>query len=204
VDQPRTAHRLLTAFGLGAVLGTGLDAIHVYGDVEAYPHEVLGRLGWFVPIEFGLAGMASALAIPVLERLAGPGAPPPWTLWERFREVPLLAGLYVASVGANGENATLFAVGLLILVGARLAFGGVRGDWAFALVAGIVGPAVEAAIHATGAFHYTEPDFLGIPVWLPALWANGGLAIRRLFGPLSVGLTASRPRATVHANQGGD
>jgi hypothetical protein len=46
--------------------------------------------------------------------------------------------------------------------------------------------------------------YLGIPVWLPALWANGGLAIRRLFGPLSVGLTAPWPGATVHASQGGD
>jgi hypothetical protein len=61
-----------------------------------------------------------------------------------------------------------------------------RGDWAFALVAAIAGPATEAAIHALGAFDYTEPDFLGLPLWLPALWANGGLAIRRIFGALSV------------------
>ncbi len=57
-----------------------------------------------------------------------------------------------------------------------------RGDWAFALVAAVAGPAVEATIHALGAFDYTEPDVLGLPVWLPALWAWGGLAIRRLFG----------------------
>jgi len=184
--RSRTVRRLLTAFALGAALGTGLDAIHVYGDVEAYRNEVFGRLGWFVPIEFGLAGVASALAMPLLERVAGGRAPRDWPLWERVREVPLLIGLYVTSVGANGPNAKLFAAGLLVLVAARLAFTSVHGDWVFALVAGIAGPAVEAAIHATGAFHYTEPDFLGIPVWLPALWANGGLAIRRIFGPLAV------------------
>jgi hypothetical protein len=147
---------------------------------------VLGRLGWFVPLEFGLAGVASALAIPVLERLVGGGAPRAWPMWERVREVPLLVGLYFTSVEANGVNAALFAVALLVLLAARLAFVPVPGDWAFALVAALAGPAVEAAIHAIGAFDYTEPDFLGIPLWLPALWANGGLAIRRLFGGLLV------------------
>jgi hypothetical protein len=166
----------------------------VYGDVETYPNEVLGRLGWFVPIEFGLAGLASALAIPVLERAVRPGAPSVWPWWERVREVPLLIGLYLASVEANGANATLLAVALVVVVAARLAFAAAPGDWAFALVAAVAGPAVEAVIHATGAFDYTEPDFLGIPIWLPALWANGGLAIRRIFGPLGpAGLTVPEP-----------
>ena len=66
-------HRLAGAFLLGATLGTALDAIHVYGDVETYPNEVFGRLGWFVPLEFGLAGVAVAIAIPVLERAAAAG-----------------------------------------------------------------------------------------------------------------------------------
>ena len=178
--------RLLTAFALGAALGTALDAIHVYGDVESYGNEVLGELGWFVPPEFGLAGVASALAVPLLERAFGEGLPPPWTSWERIREVPLLAGLYVTSVAANGSGAVSFAVALLVLLAVRLWLVATNGDWAFALVAAIAGPAGEAAIHAIGAFDYTEPDVLGLPLWLPLLWANGGLAIRRLFGPLSV------------------
>lgn len=172
---------------MGAALGTGLDAIHVYGDVESYANEALGELGWFVPLEFGLAGIGSALAVPVLERAFGEGSPPAWTAWERIREVPLLAGLYVTSVGANGSGAVAFTVGLVALVAARLALAARKGDWAFALAAAIVGPACEAAIHALGAFDYTEPDVLGLPLWLPLLWANGGLAIRRIFGPLAVG-----------------
>jgi hypothetical protein len=177
--------RLLGAFALGATLGTALDAIHAYGDVESYPREVLGRLGWFVPLEFGLAGVASALLVPVLERAVGAG-PASWTPWERIREVPLLAGLYLTSVGANGSDAVAFAVALAVLLAVRLAFVPARGDWAFALVAAVAGPAAEATIHALGAFDYTEPDFLGLPLWLPLLWANGGLAIRRIFGALSV------------------
>jgi Protein of unknown function (DUF2878) len=178
--------RLLGAFALGAALGTALDAIHAYGDVESYSHETLGRLGWFVPLEFGLAGVVSALVVSVLERAFGPVRTPAWAPWERVRELPLLAGLYVTSVAANGSGAVPFAIALLVLLAVRLGFVRTRGDWAFALAAAIAGPAAEAAIHALGAFDYTEPDLLGLPLWLPALWANGGLAIRRLFGPLSV------------------
>jgi len=176
--------RLGAAFALGAALGTALDALHAYGDVERYPHPALGELGWFVPLEFGLAGAVSALALGQLERIVGGSRR--WSGWERARELPVLAGLYVTSVGANGQGNGVLAAGLLVLVGARLAFAPARGDWAFALAAGVAGPAAEAAIHAAGAFGYTEPDVLGLPLWLPALWANGGLAIRRLLGPLAV------------------
>jgi hypothetical protein len=178
-----TFRRLAICFVAGATLGTGLDAIHAYGDVESYSNEVLGRLGWFVPLEFGLAGVAAALAIPLLERAFGDGRPHPWTAWERLREVPLLAGIYVTSIGVNGPSAPLFLAGLVVLLAVRLRFAATPGDLAFALVAAVAGPAVEGTIHALGAFDYTEPDVLGLPLWLPGLWANGGLAIRRLFGP---------------------
>ena len=154
----------------------------MYGDVETYSNEVLGELGWFVPLEFGLAGVASALLVPVLDRRLAPDWAPHWTIWERLREVPLLVGLYVTSVAANGPDATIFMVALLVLLAVRLAVAAAPGAGAFALVAAIAGPAAEATIHAIGAFDYTEPDLLGVPIWLPALWANGGLAIRRLFG----------------------
>jgi hypothetical protein len=192
-----TARRLATAFALGAALGTGLDAIHVYGDVETYSNEVLGRLGWFVPVEFGLAGVASVVAIPVLEKVLRV-APRPWSTWERVRELPLLIGLYLTSVAANGANATLFGAALLVLVTVRLVVAPAPGDWAFALVAALVGPVVEATIHALGAFDYTEPDFLGIPVWLPALWAIGGIAIRRIFGPLALVPEPDEPAQRAH------
>ena len=155
-----------------------------------------------MPLEFGLAGIAVAVAIPVLERVAGEGQPRNWTPWERARELPLLAGLYVTSVAANGPGATAFLAGLLVLLAVRLAFGEVRGDWAFARVAAIVGPAAEATIHATGAFDYTEPDFLGIPIWLPALWANGGISIRRIFGPLAVSVVPEADEAAERADVG--
>jgi hypothetical protein len=78
---------------------------------------------------------------------------------------------------------TVAFVAVLVL---RLAGYAAPGDWVFALIAAIAGPAVEATLVAIGAFEYTQPDFLGIPVWLPALWANGGVMIRRVFADLPV------------------
>ena len=75
-------------------------------------------------------------------------------------------------------------VGLTLLVVVRLWLWPVPGDWAYAAIAAVAGPAAEIAISATGAFDYANPDFAGIPMWLPALWANGGLLIRRLLGPV--------------------
>lgn len=100
------AARLATCFFLGAVLGTLLDGIHVYGDVESYPDPLLGRWAWSVPLEFGAAGVLAGALIPRLERLVGPKRPPHWPLAVRIAE------------------------------------------------------------------------------WLPALWANGGLFIRRLLAPV--------------------
>src|SRR5437867_1646758 len=49
---------LLWLFLLGATVGTGLDAFHVYSDVERYPTPVLFGVAWWVPLLFGSAAVA--------------------------------------------------------------------------------------------------------------------------------------------------
>ena len=52
---------------------------------------------------------------------------------------------------------------------------------AFTLIGGAVfGPAAEAAAVWRGAWSYTWPDFLGIPIWLPVGWALACLLLKRL------------------------
>jgi Protein of unknown function (DUF2878) len=177
--------RLALCFVVGAVLGTGLDAIHAYGDVESYPDPAIGQLGWFVPVEFGLAGVVVGLAIPSLD-LALAGRALTWPLAVRLREIAVIIVLYAATVAANGWGAAAVTVAFVAVLVLRLAGYAAPGDWVFALIAAIAGPAVEATLVAIGAFEYTQPDFLGIPVWLPALWANGGVMIRRVFADLPV------------------
>jgi hypothetical protein len=176
------AARLAICFCLGAVLGTLLDGIHLYGDVESYPDPSFGRWAWFVPLEFGVTGALVGALIPTLERRFGPDPPPRWTPSARLAELALLVAAYSSTV-VDGAPVIL-TLGLLALVAARLAIRPVAGDWLYALVAAVAGPAVEAVISATGAFNYADPDLAGIPMWLPALWANGGLFIRRLLAPV--------------------
>jgi hypothetical protein len=174
------AVRLATCFCLGAVLGTLLDGIHVYGDVESYPDPLVGRWAWFVPLEFGLAGALAGALIPTLERLAGPPEPPPSNL---VAELAVIVAAYLSTVVFDDAPVAV-TLGLLALLTIRLTYRPVTGDWLYALIGAVAGPAIEATLSATGAFDYADPDVAGIPIWLPALWANGGIFIRRLFVPI--------------------
>jgi hypothetical protein len=195
--MPR-ATRLAICFLLGAVLGTAFDGIHLYGDVESYPDPAFGRWAWFVPVEFGAVAALTGALIPSLERLAGPPRPPQWSPAMRVAELCLIAVAYTSTVVLD-DAPVILTVGLLALVTARLLIRPVPGDWAYALIAAVVGPAVEAALSAGGAFDYADPDFAGIPLWLPALWANGGVFMRRLLAPVvldPVGVYRSRSRTS--------
>jgi membrane-associated protease RseP (regulator of RpoE activity) len=181
-------------FLLGAVLGTLLDGIHAYGDVLVYPDPAFGRWAWFVPVEFGLTGAAVGLLMPAMEQWVAGGDTPRWSPAQRAGELALFAALYAATALIEPGGAAVLAIALAALAVLRLALGGVRGDWAYALAAAVLGPAAEAVISALGAFDYADPDFAGVPIWLPSLWANGGLLIRRLIAPIA--LTA-RSRAAL-------
>jgi hypothetical protein len=171
-------------FLLGAVLGTLLDGIHAYGDVLVYPDPAFGRWAWFVPLEFGLLGVAVGLVMPTLERVFAAGATLSWSLAQRAGELLLFTGLYLATAVIEPGGAAALAVALGALALVRLITSEVPGDWVYALAAAVLGPAAEAVISALGAFDYVDPDFAGIPIWLPPLWANGGLLIRRLLYPI--------------------
>jgi hypothetical protein len=178
------ARRLAFCFALGACLGTLLDGIHAYGDVLDYPDPAFGRWAWFVPLEFGLVGVGAGLAVPRLERLGGAPSGIGWTVRRRVLELFLFAGLYVSTTLVAGPGAVTLAIALAGVAAARLARREAPGDWIYVLIAAVLGPSAEAVISALGAFAYNDPDFAGIPVWLPSLWANGGLLIRRLIRPI--------------------
>jgi hypothetical protein len=179
------ARRLAVCFVLGACLGTLLDGIHAYGDVLSYPDPAFGRWAWFVPVEFGLVGVGAGLAVPWLERLAGGDSATTWSNRRRVRELLLFAALYVSTTLVESDlGAILLALGLGSLAAVRVARREAPGDWVYVVIAAVLGPLAEAVISALGAFDYENPDFAGIPIWLPSLWANGGLLIRRLIVPI--------------------
>jgi hypothetical protein len=166
------------------VVGTLLDGIHLLGDVLSYEEQAFGEWAWFVPLEFGLAGLLAGLVMPTIERAVGPPVPVRPTAALRVAELLLFAAAYGATALWDGDAALWLTLGLTALVGLRLWLAPIPGDWAYAALAAVLGPLAEIAISATGAFAYAHPDFAGIPMWLPALWANGGLLIRRLLLPV--------------------
>jgi hypothetical protein len=189
------AARLALCFLIGVALGTLLDGIHVYGDVLSYPDPAFGRWAWFVPLEFGLVGALAGALIPGLERVVGPPRTPRWSPGVRLLELGVIAAAYLSTVVLSDAPVAV-TLGLLALLAARLAWRPVRGDWAYALIAAVAGPAGEALLSATGAFDYADPDFAGIPMWLPALWANGGIFIRRLLAPVVLDPAVYRSRSS--------
>lgn len=191
--------RLIACFLLGALLGTLLDGIHVYGDVLSYLSPAFGDWAWFVPLEFGLVGLLTGAILPLVEAHLGRGRTPLLSIWGRLVELVLFVALYFCTVLVDGEHAwpAILALALTLLVLARLALQRVPGDWFYALVAAIAGPLGEWLISGAGLFDYAHPDFLHAPVWLPALWANGGLMIRRMLAPVVL-----PPSVTESASEG--
>jgi hypothetical protein len=184
--------RLAACFALGAILGTLLDGIHAYGDVLSYPHPAFGRWAWFVPLEFGLLGALACVVVPLLEQRRANAAPP--SVPAALAELALFTCLYLATALLDGDAAPFLAAGLGALAVARLALG-CGGDLPYVLLAAVLGPAGEAILSAAGAFSYAHPDLIGIPLWLPALWANAGFLIRRLM----MLLASPRRRAVGHS-----
>jgi hypothetical protein len=178
------------------MIGTALDGIHAYGDVLSYSDPGPGRWAWYVPIQFGRLAVVVALATPALERLGG-SAPVGWSSARVAAELALFAALYAATALLD-DHTLLLTVGLPAIALLRLAVGGAAGDWPYVLLGAALGPAGEAIVSSLGGFEYANPDFAGVPAWLPGLWANGGFLIRRLIAPL-----AMRPRPSMPVRRTG-
>jgi hypothetical protein len=97
----------------------------------------------------------------------------------------LFAGLYAASGYLPASNVVKLVV--LTLGAAGLFAWLARTPLALVLAAttAIVGPLVEASLVRAGFFSYTQPDILGVAMWLPSLYAAGSVA----FGGVGYKLT---------------
>jgi hypothetical protein len=155
-------------FVIGGVAATLGDANHVAFRVLAYPGGgqplwVLGLMGsasclmvsshrLVAPRESPLppdAVLAPGVAFFAFYFLTGPLAPYPLAL------TTLLAGTYLWRVRREPLAA-----------------------WVSPLAAAVCGPAFEAGLSSTGAFHYLQAGDLPVPLWLPALYLHAGLAAR--------------------------
>jgi hypothetical protein len=170
---------------LGAVMGTLLDALHVwnvtarYDGVWRFPYL---NVAWYVPFEFTVAGVIVGMLRPELDEE-----------WHRKRDdLPRLKvafglGCFVVAWAGSGLLSRVGAANALIALG----FGATAlGVWALTdrtwqgalagVITAVLGVGVEASLVWQGTYFYTTPSLWGVPVWLPSLYLTACIAIGNL------------------------
>jgi hypothetical protein len=159
---------ILFAFG-GALLSM-CDAFHTHSGTTAYAHVwALGMAWWTFPLFGGFVAAAGSAYASLHESRAAPA--------HVALSVVGFVALYVASAWLPGTNALKLAV---LAAGAALLWWAIDRSRRGALLAigvAAIGTCGEASLISIGAFWYARPDFLGVPMWLPALYAAGATAL---------------------------
>jgi hypothetical protein len=169
------ATRLVILFVFGAIYGSVLDALHTHAGVFRYTHEWLFRMATWTPLVFGGAGLSLGLLYPVARRLTGewPARELTWT--EMTLALNAFALIYAAS--AYIPASSLIKLTFLAVCGGAM-FGWLAGTRLALLLAfgsAVVGPAIEGAFASLGQLTHRDADFIGLPMWLPALYFSGAL-----------------------------
>ena len=162
-------------FVLGAVVGTGLDAFHVYSKVERYAMPVFLGVAWWAPLLFGGTAVAIGYSHTMVDPLLGQRRVP------RQLQICIVQLLWVVLVYIISATSisSLAKVGLMTLVYFNFWFVAGRGwqNVVLSLATAITGTLVEMVLVAAGAFAYEHPDFMGVPYWLPCIYACASLAV---------------------------
>ncbi len=166
---------MLWLFLLGACAGTALDSLHVYAHVERYPMPVLLGEAWWVPLLFGLATVAIGCSHPAVDPLLGHIRPPQRML----TSIGELAWLVLAYLISASDLASIARLGLLVIIYFNfwLLSGRKWQNLLLSLVTAITGTLIEMVLVAAGIFSYLHPDMMGVPAWLPLLYACASLAV---------------------------
>ncbi|MFO0617350.1 MAG: hypothetical protein U0414_32440 [Polyangiaceae bacterium] len=163
-------------FSIGATLGSALDAIHTHSGATTYPRPIFLKMAWWTPGIFGFAGLSTGLAYAVTERLTGKSITRDVGPAEAAAGFAAFTGLYAITGFLPASNATKLAIVGAGAAGLLAALAPTREAAALAATTAVVGPAVEVFLVSRGAFSHAGKDFLGIPMWLPALYAAGSVA----------------------------
>ena len=101
-------------------------------------------------------------------------------LWRDLALQALAFAVLVTAVSSLWRNNLLLALFVLVEGGIALAFWHDARDISFLLVIGGMGSVAEAVFVVSGAWHYANPSFFGVPLWFPIAFGTAGLIGRRL------------------------
>ena len=162
-------------FLLGATLGTALDALEVYSGIERYPRSMLFGMAWWVPLLFGVAAVAIGYSHPLVDPLIS-RTRSYRRLSSSIGELTWLVLAYLISASALDSQAKVGLIAIIYLNFWLLA-GRNWQDLLLSFVTAVTGTLVEMILVNAGVFSYTHPDILGVPYWLPGLYACASLAV---------------------------
>ena len=132
---------------------------------------------WWVPVGFGVGLSGSFFLFAVADHLLKIQVN--YNPAHLGLEYLLISGIYI-SVFFFRQYPYLLLLGLLFVILVRLILFHETFDWVFFIFGACVGPTMELILSNIGLYHFIEPDFLGMPFWLPVFWGNVALAIRRV------------------------
>jgi hypothetical protein len=168
----------LWLFVPGATIGSALDAFHVRSGIERYAVPAFLGIAWWVPLLLGTAAVAIGYSHPLLDPLLGQ-APRPHPLPVSVAGLSwlLLAYLISATALLSIEKVVLLCT---IYLNFWLLAGRSWQNLLLSVITAITGTLIEMLLVAAGAFSYVHPDFIGVPYWLPCMYACASLALGNL------------------------
>lgn len=169
--------RWAVALLAGGLIATVGDHLHVVYGVLYYPHPAIFRQAWWVLPLFVSATWSMVSGADTVRRALG-GEP----LAAKLGEALLAAGAFFVAYAFTAVAAELptFVLVVLVLTWLPRVRGLPRWILIFALVVAACGVGFEAGLSRLGGFYYVNPDFLGVPRWLPGLYLHAALAAPRI------------------------
>ncbi len=176
------------AFCLGVLTFTPWEILMARVEIVQFAKPDFLGIAWWSPLAFGVATSLGILLFVTLDRLLH------FEIHYQGGKLVLeyfLMALVYTLILLFRSSPYLLSLGLLLLMVLRLIFFHQSWDVLVFLIGACVGPTLELVLTNLNLYFFTEPDFLGMPYWLPLLWGTVALAVRRLSWILSPQPTAA-------------
>lgn len=168
---------MLLAFFLGVFTFTPWEILLGRLRIVVYENPEWWGLPWWMPLSFGALTAGSVLIFSAVDQWfkIKRSYPPHYLTFEYL----LIAAFYLGILFLRSYPYILL-IALLFMVLVRLIFFHHSLDEYYFILGACLGATAELLMSYAGFYLFSETDFLGMPTWLPLLWGNGALALRRV------------------------